>query len=152
MNWWIILLIVIIIIIIIIIILLKITNTEIFTEIEYVNPNIKIGVSQIGGRGIISNFKYKKEDIIEVCPAIKINSIEEDTRLNDYVFNLDDTYCMIGYGYCSMYNHSDNPNAIWEILNDHQIEIKATTDISIGEEILIDYGSSYWQTRDIIKN
>ena len=54
---------------------------------------------------------------------------------------------MIGFGYCSMYNHSDTPNATWEILDEEKIKITVTKNIAEGEEIFVSYGREYWKTR-----
>ena len=49
-----------------------------------------------------------------------------------------------------IYNHSDTPNAEWTIDDDNEnyITFFATKDIKAGEEILHDYGTPYWDSRD----
>jgi len=49
-----------------------------------------------------------------------------------------------------IYNHSDAPNAEWTIDDDNEnyITFFATKNIKAGEEILHDYGTLYWNSRD----
>jgi len=115
----------------------------------YIIPDVIVKYSKtIKSRGIFANKEYKKDDIIEICPCIKINKIKiSELPLEDYIFYINDNYCMVGFGYCSMYNHSDTPNANWHIMNENQIEIKMLKDIQKGEEIFVSYGDKYWKNR-----
>ena len=47
-----------------------------------------------------------------------------------------------------MFNHSDNPNVIWYFNKDKEIVFKATTLILCGQQLLINYGKKYWQSRN----
>lgn len=124
-------------------------NKENFTiESDYVNPNVEIKISdKLGVRGVFSNRDYKAGDIIEVCPCIKSKKEFIKDIMLDYVFTYDDEHSLIGFGYCSMYNHSDDYNALWTVLNDKQIKVYATKDIKKGDEIFISYGPKYWESR-----
>lgn len=114
---------------------------------EYKVPNIRIQKSDIGGRGVFANQNYSVGDIIEICPTIKQKEKEVVGHINDYVFSFDSEYNLIGFGYCSMYNHKDNPNANWEVLNENQIQIKVAKPIHKGEEIFVSYGEEYFNQR-----
>jgi SET domain-containing protein len=114
---------------------------------EYIIPNITIQSSSIGGRGIFASQSYKKTDIIEICPCIQVNNNKIDGRLNDYAFEYDNTTSLIVFGYGSIYNHKNTPNAGYSILNKCQMEIYAIQDINIGEEIFIFYGIDYFKDR-----
>jgi hypothetical protein len=95
--------------------------------------------------------KYKLGEILIVVNDN--TSIREELekliwkKIEDYIFELDDDYSLIAFGYCSMYNHVDDNNAEWEILNDNQLVIKASKNIKKGEEIFINYGDNYWKSR-----
>jgi SET domain-containing protein len=119
---------------------------------EYVIPDIKIKVSSIGGRGIFSNRIYNKGEIIEVCPCIQEYHKYSQGTMNNYVFDYKNRTNLIGFGYCSMYNHMDKPNAEWTILNKNQIQIVALKQIQKGEEIFISYGPDYFKDRGMDKN
>ena len=145
-------------IIIIGILLIKCSTVETFVDIvtdKYIVPDINIKYSyQIESNGGFSNKKINKGDIIEVCPIIleKTIAINNTEKLKNYHFNYDNEKSAIALGYCSMYNHSDTPNASWVIIDETSMKIQATTDIESDEEILVSYGNEYWNTRkDLLK-
>lgn len=142
-------------IIIIGVILLSLLNSyaEHFNFKEQHNNNIYIDKSKIGGkygRGVFANKKYNKNDIIEEAPYIKdkLNNFNGISR--DYVFNTPDGNVALGFGYTSLYNHSDKPNATW-YFNDDKIIIKSNKLIEKNHEILISYGNDYWKSRNLTK-
>jgi SET domain-containing protein len=51
----------------------------------------------------------------------------------------------------SMYNHQDDPNSKWDILNDKQIKLTALKDINENDEITVSYGDGYWNSRNYNK-
>ncbi len=121
--------------------------------IKYEAPTTNIKPSKIGSRGVFANKNYKEGEILEVCPCIKQDHNMELGKIADYLFNFNDEESLIAFGYCSMYNHSDNPNAEWNIINENQMKVIALRNIKKGEEIFISYGDSYWEQRkDDIKN
>jgi len=155
-------LIIIILIIFIIIKLLKNFTTETFIDknnyqtIEYLDPKIIIKKSSKGGRGIFATRDYQEDEVIEVCPII----VQDDTfsgLMRDYLFtfsdrNVDKNKKAVAFGYCSMYNHDDDNNATWSILNPEQMKIIAKKEIKNGDEIFVSYGSGYWNSRKTPKN
>ena len=106
-----------------------------------------IKTSKIGDRGVIASKDYKPGDVLELCPCIKQENDAVAGKIEDYIFEYDDDYSLIAFGYCSMYNHVDDNNAEWEVLNDNQIVIKVIKNIKKGEEIFINYGDNYWKSR-----
>ena len=58
-------------------------------------------------------------------------------------------YNIVAFGFCSIYNHKDNPNAEWIVINKDQIKIVALKYIRPGEEIFISYGPNYFKDRGI---
>jgi len=136
-------------IIIIGILLVKCMRLETFENVsmDYVHPQAKISFSNVGERGVFANSDYKKGDIIEVCPTIKTETDLAGGKVRDYMFRFDNKFSLVAFGFCSMYNHSDKPNVIWEILNENQLQMKATRDIKKGEEIFTTYGEDYWTSR-----
>jgi len=61
----------------------------------------------------------------------------------------DDLYC-IPLGLAMIYNHSETPNAEWDVNeeDDNFIRFYALQDIAKGQEILHDYGTIYWSSRE----
>lgn len=117
-------------------------------SMSYHLPNVEIKKSStIGERGVFAVRDYAPGDSIEVCPCIKQENCYIDGEVNNYVFSYDDDHSLIGFGYCSMYNHSDSNNAEWDVLSEHKIQVKAIKPIRKGEEIFISYGDEYWADR-----
>jgi len=117
---------------------------------KYKLPDATIKYSyKIGSNGVFANNKISKGDIIEVCPALieKTDNLGHTNKLSDYHFQYDKENSLIGLGYCSMYNHSDSPNAEWIVLDKNTLKIKALEDIEVGEEIFVSYGDDYWKSR-----
>ena len=118
---------------------------------EYKIPNITIGHSiKINDRGVFANQDYKTGDIIEICPALQQSKKHSDGNIKNYLFHLNSETDLVGFGYCSMYNHSDQPNASW-IVNEDRIQIYATSDIIKDEEIFVSYGPNWFSKRNIIQ-
>ena len=114
-------------------------------QIPYLQPAAEIRHSdRIGERGVFATRDYKRGDLIEVCPALKQTHELVDGQMSNYIFTYDDTFSLIGFGYCSMYNHSDQNNAEWEVVNEKQIKVMAIQPIAKGEEIFVSYGDDYW--------
>lgn len=140
------------------ILVIKCASTEVEhfkqTSNPYTIPQIKLKHSyQIKDRGAFATKSYKKGEILEICPAILQKTDDVQGKVRDYLFRYDEDNSLIGFGYCSMYNHSDNPNANWHVINSEKIKIKAARDIDVGDEIFVSYGDDYWSTReDALKN
>jgi hypothetical protein len=136
------------------ILLIKCSVVEKFTQVSNTHYKLPDGIIkysyQIESNGIFATKKINKGDIIEICPALieKTKHLQYTDKLKDYYFEYDIDNSLIGLGYCSMYNHSDNPNANWYVLNSEKIKIKAARDIDVGDEIFVSYGDDYWSTRE----
>ena len=125
---------------------------SLFLNIDYVVPQVEIKKSEkIGSRGVFATKDYKKNDIIEICPTITEETSKFQGILKDYIFKYDDKISLLAFGFCSMYNHSDNYNALWTVLSKDQMKFYATKDIKKGEEIFTSYGENYWKTRNELK-
>ena len=80
---------------------------------------IIVADSDIHGHGVFATRKIAKGEIIELCPYIVLDDddVAEANRLQDYLFTSPDEegdyLCVLGYG--MIYNHSDMPNAEWEM-------------------------------------
>lgn len=104
------------------------------------------------GRGVFANKNYKKGEIVETSPYIILdkNTINTENLIQDYVFDhlTDSSKKILVFGYGSMYNHSTNYNIDYEpdINNQCMIYI-ANKDIIKGNELFINYGEDYWNSR-----
>lgn len=131
-------------------------------KLNYIAPSkIIVGDSKVQGRGVFSLVDIKKGEIVERCPLIQMEyrskyqldptifgytyaRYQEDENTEQHGFLM---YIATGYG--MLYNHQDEPNALWrfdypELLGD----IVAIKDIKSGEEIFINYGNCYFNSQD----
>lgn len=124
-------------------------------------PLNKIYIDEVEGKGlgVFALMPIKKDELIEICPLMSLGKTP-DNKHQDPFFNYRFAYPkegrhngnedqVVAWGYGSLYNHSNNPNADWK---DHPTEkvfqFIAMQDIEKGEEITIHYGGdSYWRKR-----
>lgn len=100
------------------------------------------------GRGVFSVRDIKKGELIETCPVIEIPS-QDMARLNEsilitYFFfhgkKKERVFISLGYG--SLYNHSYQPNATYQIQKDGKtMDFIAISDIKKDSEITFNYKS-----------
>lgn len=128
--------------------------------IIYPPTKLYIKESNIHGYGVFVKEKILQNELIEVVPLLDLNIPKGEVSgcLLDYRFNwpqgTDPDLQVVGWGYASLYNHSETPNAYWKSnLENFTFEFYALKDIDIDEEILVYYGDvNYWQDgRDHIK-
>ena len=140
----------------------QIAKTDNTKKLNYIAPSkIIVGDSRVQGRGVFSLADIKKGEIVERCPLIQMEyrskyqldhtifgytyaRYQEDENTEQHGFLM---YIATGYG--MLYNHQDEPNALWrfdypELLGD----IVAIKDIKSGEEIFINYGNCYFNNKD----
>lgn len=113
-------------------------------------------VRRIGpmGRGVFAARRFRKGEVIELCPVIPMETSEEKhlerTVLRHYIFAWgprQERPCVV-LGFGSLYNHSLDPNADFEQVRGRtQIKFFATRDIKKGEQIFIDYG---WEDQEYV--
>jgi SET domain-containing protein len=122
-----------------------------------IHPPTKVFVatSPISGLGVFAKERIAKDELIEICPvlALPLQPGETSSLFIDYRFNYPSgtgdkwSEQVISLGYGSLYNHSNNNNAVW--YSDEALRVfrfVAIRDIEPGEEICTYYGSSeaYW--------
>ncbi|MGE8207813.1 SET domain-containing protein [Heyndrickxia sp. NPDC080065] len=95
-------------------------------------------------RGVFATCDIKKGELIHEAPVISYPNDQhqyiEQTILADYAFEYGINHSAILLGYGMLFNHSYEPNAIYEInFNNHTFDFYAFTDIKAGDEILINY-------------
>lgn len=100
--------------------------------------------SPIAGRGVFTTRAFAPGDIIELCPIIVIPkeelSLLDRTVLYNYYFLWENDRAAIVLGFGSLYNHSSNPNAMYEKNVEKGLMIfKCISSIEKDEEITISY-------------
>jgi SET domain-containing protein len=112
---------------------------------------IEIKESPNKGLGVFAKEKILKDEIIEICPLIKLDVPHNSDVLDDYRFyypkkNSKEYVVALGYG--SIYNHNNQNNADWRDGKPMTFEFFATKDIELGEEICTSYGGpEYFKQR-----
>ena len=111
-----------------------------FTNKIYIKDTNKIG------RGVFASDNIKEGEIIEIAPILVLQFTDfVDTRWNllfEYYFWLDDEV-VLALGYGSLYNHSKDANAKYEInIKEKSITFTSTREIKKGEEIFFNYKGS----------
>jgi SET domain-containing protein len=115
---------------------------------------ISIGISTIpnAGFGMFAREDIRMGTIIETCPLlfIKLNQMTQENILWKYVFKptfKNDSFTTLALGYCSIYNHSPNPNLHYIQDCGRVMRIIAINPIKNGDEMFINYGENYsWET------
>jgi len=95
------------------------------------------------GRGVFASHKITQGEIIEKCPVIEVSLKDPANNdaglLVDYFFYFGEGLA-IALGFGSIYNHSYDPNATYEInLDNRTIDFSAIKDINPGEEVTVSY-------------
>ena len=114
---------------------------SVFKNSLYKNSGIEIRRSSKDGKwGIFARKNIKKYSILEEVPYIIISK-PENSEIITYTYSNDDESVMLPFGFAGLYNHSSDPNADWmkDYVNMTMTHF-AIKDISVGEEIYIDYG------------
>ncbi|VWU50190.1 histone-lysine N-methyltransferase, putative [Hepatocystis sp. ex Piliocolobus tephrosceles] len=119
-----------------------------------IQNKIYVGKSAYSGLGIFALEDIPKNELIEICPTIKINNKDVPEKLIDYLFenkkenkneqivelmtekkeNLNYKYFPLGYGI--LYNHSDNANALVHFVS-AQTKDDVTTESIISNEVML---------------
>ena len=116
------------------------------------NAKVYVDKSPVHGWGVFAKELIKKNEIFEECPVLTlpINKGDVTSLLVDYRFNwpqgVEWQEQVIGLGYASLYNHSENSNAYWESdMENKTFKFVAHRDIQPNEEIFVWYGDiNYW--------
>lgn len=114
---------------------------------------ISIRHSKVSGLGIFATRDIPSGTIIERCPtlAVQQSSICPESGVCNYAFSSthSPTRALVAWGLCSLFNHSNNNNAVFEAMKDDTITITTIKPIQKGEEIFVNYGPEYWNSRGI---
>lgn len=123
---------------------------------------IYVDRSKVHGWGVFAKERISEGELLEETPfVILFNRGEENESsnkemLSDYRFSfppsVDWKHQVLPFGCGAVYNHSDNPNARWDVDEEREtFRFYSIRDIMPGEEIFTYYGpSAYWEDRSHI--
>ena len=103
-----------------------------------------VAASPIEGVGVFAAHPFVAGELVECCPVIVCpppeEALVEQTRLRGLYFTWKDDAVAVALGYGSLYNHSWEPNAAYEL--DHRrrvVRFRAVQAIATGDEVTINY-------------
>lgn len=112
--------------------------------------DLYIAWSPLGGRGVFAGRAFQKGELIERCPYLRLDADDVDGLLNDYVFDDGADAVVLPLGYGMLYNHASPGNLEhYDVEDDTVFEYYATRDIAKNEELCLDYGTEWWDTREL---
>lgn len=129
--------------------LVRTTAVSLKCTISDNGKGLRVGPSRLHGNGVFACEPFKRGDVVEVCPLLRVPTMSQ-LALTWYYFreSRDEAKgtLALALGYGSLYNHSASPNAVAFFPTDENrvMIIHATTEINVDDEILIDYGPNYW--------
>ena len=104
------------------------------------------------GRGVFAGRRFRKGEVIEVCPVVPVGRRFErkciGEALERYLFwwRGGKHVAAVCLGYGAVYNHSPDPNAHFAIrVATQDIVFRAARTIKKGEQIFVDYE---WEAED----
>jgi SET domain-containing protein len=102
------------------------------------------------GRGVFATRRFVKGELIESCPTVELADAEVTGRLNDYVYtSVKDGDVVLVLGFGMLYNHAARPNVEYVQDEPSMMEFLALRAIATGDELTIDYGAEWWETRGL---
>jgi len=108
--------------------------------------NIIAKKSTIHGYGVFAGKDLKKGEMIEECHFVFSHC--KDKVIFDFIFDVKGRLALL-FGYGSLYNHSDKPNADYDFnIKSRIATFKADRVIKKGEEIFISYGDEWFGSRN----
>ena len=94
--------------------------------------------------------RFARGDVIETCPTVEVADADATGRLHDYVFtSLRDGDVLLVLGHGMLYNHSPNPNVEYVQDEPSTMTFRALQKVRPGDELTIDYGDEWWETRGL---
>lgn len=111
---------------------------------------IEVRKSEVAeGNGVFALRSYKKNEIIEICPAIFLPSKDfenlKKTKMFYYYFEYTNKEFAVVLGYGSIYNHSYKPNSQYRFnFRKRIMVVRAIKNIKSGQEILFNY--NFWSS------
>jgi SET domain-containing protein len=112
-------------------------------------PYLVIAPSENRGRGVFTTKPIPADTVIEISPVIELTPKErkqiEGTKLYHYIFEWGKTKrkAAMALGYISMYNHSFEPNCVYEMDYEYlTMTIKTIKRVKKGEELYFSYNGN----------
>ncbi|ASQ90417.1 SET domain-containing protein-lysine N-methyltransferase [Prosthecochloris sp. GSB1] len=113
--------------------------------------SVRIGPSNVSGRGAFAGKEIAKGDVIERCPVLELDEKDVGGELMNYVFyGENETRRLVAMGNGMLFNHSSTPNVGYYLEDTPlgpELVLYALRCISEGEEMFYNYGDEWWSSR-----
>jgi hypothetical protein len=119
-------------------------------------PSYYFRSDSTGSVGVFAGRNISEGDILDRTLGFSVGVFSsQKTALNHYVFNnsLSETETVLYLGLPMMFNHNATANIVmnrYESLGSFNVEVKAKRNITIGEELLSFYGTSWFESRQTV--
>jgi len=128
----------------------------------YRHPALVVGKCKFG-HGVFATEDIPANTTLEECPHLRIRKDECAGIMDDYVYGMEpaeddeggedaaEEMYSLPLGWGSLFNHSDRHNtAYWHDTERDVIVFYTTRDVSAGEQLFINYGAAWWETRESV--
>lgn len=108
--------------------------------------SLKIGKSEIHGRGVFAGESIEKGALLCVCPVLLVPAKDpsNDGVLGAYYFEWSETNYALVLGLVSLVNHSYRPNVeVYTVNSNKTVKLYSLKSLRKGEELLVNYGKQY---------
>jgi hypothetical protein len=112
------------------------------------------------GYGVFTTHFIPADTTIEECHHLRINKEDCSGIIDDYVYGLapgdkdsdKESECYsLPLGWGSIFNHADQHNTeYWHDKDRDLIIFYTIKDVTAGEQLFINYGEPWWETRDLM--
>lgn len=129
----------------------------------YKHPHVVVAPSKYG-HGVFATEPIPADTTLEECHHLRIRTEDCGGIIDDYVYSLapenensgteseiESEYYSLPLGWGSIFNHSDHHNTeYWHDTDRDLIVFHTIKDISAGEQLFINYGEAWWETRELM--
>ena len=112
---------------------------------------VRIGRSNVSGRGAFATRDLGNGDVIERCPVLELDERDVGGELANYVFYGENEHKrLLAMGNGMLFNHSSIPNVGYYLEENTlgpELVLYALRAIRKGEELFYNYGEEWWSSR-----
>ncbi len=123
----------------------------------YRHPDLVVAPCELG-HGVFATENIPAETTLEECHHLRIKAEDCSGIIDDYVYGLESghnpseeasEYYSLPLGLGSIFNHAEEHNtAYWHDTERDLIVFYTIKDVAAGEQLFINYGKDWWDTRD----
>jgi hypothetical protein len=104
--------------------------------------SLTVGKSRGRGRGVFAARRFRAGDVVEVCPVVLVpgSCLSALPSIQQLTFDWGRGKAAVALGFGSLYNHSFEPNARYDMFPESQtIVVSAIRSVQKGQELFVNY-------------